>query len=227
MRYSKTWLFFALVSLLSHAVSAADSSNVDETRVSHTKATNSVEQRLWGLSDQEWTRYQLLMQGPRGTWSPNLDPVSVLGIYAKTNAERKRYAEWLAKLEHARLGKEIAFQREYDAAFSRLFPEAKVIGAKWDELRFYAPVTAASERWVPRLLARSLNTKVDIYLSGADDAAIRHWAEQYRIPADKVRARRITLNHQPSSIPFDRPTLLAVKDGAIRKLDLDRLEESP
>ena len=34
----------------------------------------------WGLQPQEWARYRELMDGPLGIYSPNLDPLSALGI---------------------------------------------------------------------------------------------------------------------------------------------------
>ncbi|MFY3758469.1 TIGR03759 family integrating conjugative element protein, partial [Escherichia coli] len=41
------------------------------------------------------------------------------------------------------------------------------------------------------------NRPVDIYLvdSKGDDDVLRSWAKAHHIPADKVRARQITLNH--------------------------------
>ena len=47
----------------------------------------------WGLQPQEWARYRELMDGPLGIYSPNLDPLSALGIEARTDEERRRYAE--------------------------------------------------------------------------------------------------------------------------------------
>lgn len=46
--------------------------------------------RNWGLKPEEWSRYQQLMQGPLGTYSPNLDPLSALGIEAQSDSERKQ-----------------------------------------------------------------------------------------------------------------------------------------
>ena len=39
----------------------------------------------WGLQPQEWARYRELMDGPLGIYSPNLDPLSALGIEARTD----------------------------------------------------------------------------------------------------------------------------------------------
>ena len=53
-----------------------------------------VEARLWGLDLTEIQRARQLMAGPRGAFSvANISPVEVLGIHARTPAERDRYAE--------------------------------------------------------------------------------------------------------------------------------------
>ena len=50
--------------------------------------------RLWELSETEWRRYKLLMQGIRGSISPStISPIEVLGIHARDQDERRRYAE--------------------------------------------------------------------------------------------------------------------------------------
>ena len=83
--------------------------------------------REWGLTPQEWTRYQTLMAGPRGIYSPGLDPLTALGIEAKSAEERRRYAELQVQAERQRIDKELAYQRAYDQAFARLYPNEKVI----------------------------------------------------------------------------------------------------
>ncbi len=63
------------------------------------------------------------MEGPRGIQSPGLDPLTVLGIEARTDAERRVLAlkKWV-KAEYERTEKELAFQREVNAARKRLYP---------------------------------------------------------------------------------------------------------
>ena len=57
----------------------------------------------WGLQPQEWTRYRELMDGPLGIYSPNLDPLSALGIEARTDDERRRYAKLQVQIEARRV----------------------------------------------------------------------------------------------------------------------------
>jgi len=44
--------------------------------------------REWGLQPEEWARYRQLMQGPLGVYSPQLDPLTALGIEARSDEER-------------------------------------------------------------------------------------------------------------------------------------------
>jgi len=70
--------------------------------------TRSLDDRVasdWGLQPQEWARYRELMDGPLGIYSPNLDPLSVLGIEARTDEERRRYAELQVQIEARRVRK--------------------------------------------------------------------------------------------------------------------------
>ena len=80
-----------------------------------------VEARLWRLDLTEIQRARQLMAGPRGAFSvANISPVEVLGIHARTPAERDRYAELFARMTYEDLQRVLAFQQAYDAALRRL-----------------------------------------------------------------------------------------------------------
>jgi hypothetical protein len=76
----------------------------------------------WGLSEQEWSRFEEIQRGPRSYWSPNLDPLTALGVEAHNDAERQRYAELQVRLEAQRAERELAYQRAYDDAWQRVYP---------------------------------------------------------------------------------------------------------
>jgi integrating conjugative element protein (TIGR03759 family) len=165
----------------------------------------------WGLSPQEWLRYQQLMQGPRGIYSPGLDPLTALGIEARSADERLRYAELQVRAERQRVDKELAYQRAYDQAFARLYPEEKVIqissaqsssAATQPVLKSDGRLAVFIEENCTACVARvqDLQTKkqpFDLYFVGGqgDDERIRRWAILASIDPAGVRSRRITLNH--------------------------------
>lgn len=155
----------------------------------------------WGLTQQEWLRYLQLMQEERGIWSPGLDPLTTLGVEAQSDAERRRFAELLVQKDYHRVEQELAFQRAYDAAWKRLYPDLM-------------PVRTASASAAPRHLAlfvrndcpacdnklRELLAErhpLDIYLvdSNGDDKRVEQWAKEHGIDARQVQQRNITLNH--------------------------------
>ena len=184
----------------------------------------------WGLRPEEWARYRQVMQGPLGIYSPNLDPLTALGIEARSDEERNRYAELQVQAESKRVGKTLAYQRAYDAAWKRLYPGQQRVdmpGAK-------APGTG--NRGSGRLAvfvkaecppceqrARQLQaagTAFDLYMVGSrqDDARIRQWATQAGIDPGRVRARTITLNHDAGrwlslGLPGDLPAVVREVNG--------------
>jgi hypothetical protein len=82
----------------------------------------------WNLSEAEWTRYQTLMRGLRGSISPaTLSPIEVLGIHAQTEPERKGYARRWAKLMHEDATRVLAFQAAYSEASREINPGGQII----------------------------------------------------------------------------------------------------
>lgn len=174
--------------------------------------------RSWGLTQEEWRRYESLMEGQRGIWSPKLDPITALGVEARTDAERMRYARLLVEIEKKRVERELAFQRDYDHAWQEMYPELSPINTFFSlentrvnsqfaalETRIaQSPVERvtlvianqcdACDAIVNRLVAMDAN--IDIFMVGAkSDADIRQWAIRMALPVERVRSRNITLNH--------------------------------
>lgn len=169
--------------------------------------------REWGLTPQEWTRYQTVMAGPRGIYSPGLDPLTALGIEAKSAEERRRYAELQVQAERQRIDKELAYQRAYDQAFARLYPNEKVIQISSGPTSPAGSGTTTALKGTGRLAVfvqdsctaciarvKDLQTQkqpFDLYFVGSqgDDETIRRWAILAGIEPTSVRNRQITLNH--------------------------------
>lgn len=193
-------LLLVLIASLAQASEITEIQKSTETALSvHSSA------RLWGLTGEEWSRYEQLRQSERGIWSPSLDPLTLLGVEATTDTERRRYADLLVEKEYQRVEKELAFQRAYDEAWKRRFPGVMPVSST-------APLSApeqANRRLTVfvrescpdcdfRLKALFLSQHpLDIYLvdSGGDDARLRRWAIAQRIDITRVRQRDITLNH--------------------------------
>jgi integrating conjugative element protein (TIGR03759 family) len=160
----------------------------------------------WGLTPAEWSRYRQLMRGPLGIYSPNLDPLSALGIEARSDQERRHFAELQAQMEARRAERLLAYQRAYDLAWKRLFPTLQpvVSGSSSAASDQHADSRAAvfvredcmeCERRVKELQASG--RPFDLYMVGTrnEDSRIRAWATHVGIDPARVRSHSITLNH--------------------------------
>ena len=167
----------------------------------------------WGLTSREYERYQEVMQGPRGVYSPGLDPLTALGIEARSDSERRRFAELQVQAERQRVDRELAYQRAYDEAYQRLFPGIKAIEIS------ASPSARAESGSVPALKGNGRmalfvkddclpcinqfkqlqvsQTPFDLYFVGSqnDDERIRRWAILAGVNPSSVKSRLITLNH--------------------------------
>lgn len=161
----------------------------------------------WGLSAEDWARFEELQQGPRKYWSPNLDPLTMLGIEARSENERQRFAELQAKMEAQRAEKELAYQVAYDHAFSRVFPGMLPVnpglgGSVADPGRialFAKADCPACDEKAKQLQAD--NKFFDIYFIGnGKDDEIRAWAKKVGIKPNLVQSRQITLNHDNGTL---------------------------
>ncbi|EEB9698212.1 TIGR03759 family integrating conjugative element protein [Salmonella enterica subsp. enterica] len=180
-----------LLTLPAALCASPQQTHVEEQVITHTQA------QQWGLTDSEWQRYQQLRQGERGLWSPGLDPLTTLGVEANSDAERQRYAELLARKEHQRVEKELAFQRAYDQAWKRLYPTLTPIRSVVQPrlALFVSEKCPACETLAQKLI--NDDRPLDIWLvnSRNDDASLQRWAQRQHIDMRKVERGQITLNH--------------------------------
>ncbi|MET5489539.1 TIGR03759 family integrating conjugative element protein [Klebsiella variicola] len=205
-------ILLAVLSLMPLALQAAEvqtspaQSVVSVMQQSSTSVLSAQQQaQQWGLSDNDWSRYQTMMKGSRGIMSPGLDPLTALGVETDNSTERRRLAELWVRHEYQRSEKELAFQREINAAWLRLYPETLAVNmgsnaagiAHDTQGRLALFVKENCTRCDARLAAvLADNRPVDIYLvGGSSDEGIRTWAIKHNIPVEKVRNRQITLNH--------------------------------
>lgn len=199
-------ILLPLLALASAAQTPAVNSRVAPLQKNTSSELSTQQQaQQWGLSDSDWSRYQMLMKGDRGIMSPGLDPLTALGVETDNSAERRRLAELWVKHEYQRTEKELAFQRDVNAAWLRLYPEtlavnmgANAAGIAHDtQGRLALFLKENCSRCDARLAAvLADNRAVDLYLVGIDsDDGLRAWAVKHNIPVEKVRSRQITLNH--------------------------------
>ena len=201
----------ALLSLILGSIQAVQASPAtashDQTRWSDTQHSRLVlnedaQARAWGLQASDWVRYRKLMQGPLGIYAPNLDPLTALGIEARSDEERARYAELQVRAEARRVEKLLTYQRAYDAAWQRLAPDLQRVTLKDANVAEEARLSVFVKADCPPCLERVRQLQAqgrafDLYLvdSKGDDVRLRRWARQARLDPTRVQQRTITLNH--------------------------------
>ncbi|MDA8520412.1 TIGR03759 family integrating conjugative element protein [Acidovorax sp. NCPPB 4044] len=184
-----------------------------EVQTAADKRGDEARAREWNLRAEDWSRYRTLMQGPLGIYSPHLDPLTALGIEARSDEERRRFAELQVQAEARRVQKTLDYQRAYDAAWQRLHPDLQRVALPSNQAGgdvsgagtgaaepgrlavFVKEACAACDQRVQQL--QSAGTAMDVYVVGSrgDDERIRRWARQAAIDPAKVQAKAITLNH--------------------------------
>ncbi|THT98397.1 integrating conjugative element protein [Lampropedia puyangensis] len=116
--------------------------------------SDKLQAQIWGLSETEMQRAKTLMQGPRASFSvENISPLEVLGIHARNAKERQEYAEKFAKALREDVERTLAFEREFQSAMQRLYPNSPVVDYSGME-PVEVPTAAADMVNVPRALVR-------------------------------------------------------------------------
>ena len=168
------------------------------------QASDATRAKAWGLTAVEWGKFERLQAGPRHYWSPQLDPLTTLGVEADSDQERQRYAELQVRLEAKRAERELAYQKAYTAAWARLFPGMLPVQGMADDPaatpagRFALfveercpPCVANTQQWLRG------GAHLDVYLVGSqgDDGRLRQWARGAGITSAQVSSGQVTLNH--------------------------------
>ena len=165
----------------------------------------------WGLNKEDWDKYLEIKEGERKYWSPNLDPLTMLGVTTDDPNERMRYARLLAQKEHDRVAKEFEFQRAYDKAFKELYPHEEMFDMNKVKLNnklqhkngqvrliYFTKVNCGSscDEDFAKFQNYAGNRPIDIFFVGKQtDRDIRQWATKQHIDVNKVRQHKITLNY--------------------------------
>ena len=238
-----TCLFF--VAAVVHAQTATvDTEHVhSDQHVTALSETDHARSDAWNLTDVEWKRYLLLMDGIRRHVSDRgITPIEVLGIHARDSEERRKYARIWARIMVEDAVRILAFQREYDKAIAQLLRGQSLVNQrqlrkrepdevlrKGDRVLFFMGLDCdvCDSVW-HRLIGKLNNVAgIDIYVvsdNQHDDASIQDWARKQRVEPSWVRDQRVTLNSERGmleSLGFPRtelPLLMRLRSGRIEPL---------
>ncbi|WP_130537706.1 hypothetical protein [Thiomicrorhabdus indica] len=180
-------------------------------------AIESIEQKFWGLNDQEWKRY-LTLKSIAEQLSKNETPSTppeVLGIFAQTTEQRQKYAQLFAKKYVQYVDSSIVSMRMVQAELRKLnegrmlFDYERLNQIRGDEIgvndriQFFTKVNcdechARLSQLVNQV--RFYKVKMDIFIvDDSTDQALQSYAELH-VPEDLVKTGFITLNRDKTFI---------------------------
>lgn len=161
------------------------------------QASRDAQATAWGLTIQEWDRFESIKASPAGWEMKNSNPLSVLGRSARTPQERQKYAEMLVHYEKKIGDGLLTFTQARRVAWKRLYPNLPIIKSSYPQrvMLFVSNTCASCDQAIRDW--RSKGVTVDIYMVGSrgDDRALRQWAMKAGIRKADVDEGDITLNH--------------------------------
>ena len=224
---------FLLISLLIiplriFAETAINQTNVAESQHAANESTSTDYQaKVWNIRKEDWSRYEQIMQSKGKFLWKDLDPITILGLNARSDSERNRYAELLAKQEFDHAQKVILLDRAYNQAFLKLYgqlpvvdtsqltisrakaslltvPKARVKGEFGDRyIAFVNTQCSTCDELIRQALSSiQLGVSLDIHFKRDSRQAITQWAAKQRISPQSVEMGTVTLN--PDSELYDQ-----------------------
>ncbi len=225
--------------------------NVSKIQLTHAQKHQAL---VWNISSSEEQRYVALMQNRSGFYygqdtNHQVSPVEVLGMNARTNEERVKYASQDAKQQFQHLAKYLSFVAEYNKQAAKLSKSLNLpVVRKFDYAKFspynYKPVSLQSgdklmlfvglDNEVKPIVSSLMGSiiknpsiQLNIFFVGKAPSveAINHWASSQNIPPNMVKKGEITLNFDHGKFEtlghLDKPpVLLLVRDGQTRNVNL-------
>ena len=213
----KMWMILPLLLATSAQTLAA---NIESVATSVVKESLSAEN--WQLSSGEWSRYQELINRPEAYGLIDNNPLVVLGQFARSDKERRQYAERLVELDKKRIDGLLALDNAYRDAWETLYPTLTPIGKSLPD-RVSLFVTPNCEPCIDTLKSWRLSgVSVDVFMvnSQNNDAVLRQWASTAGIRQSDVVSQFITLNHDTRGLWFHlakgqaAPVSITYREGA-------------
>lgn len=210
---------FCLLSVFSLDVYSTEktSSSMVYSSVDNAKSASTIAE-LWGLTEADIVKYDFIMKGPRGNFSPDIAPPLALALEETNHAEKTRYLTIYAKLEYDRTRKDLETSRMYDNIFKELFTEPVINKSilfkdKPEYIRagdrFVVFIDSACTDCKGKLLLGLMKTSsfpsnpTDIFVKGLlSENDLHSWATKNSIKVEDVQSGKVTLNLiQEETIP--------------------------
>mgnify|MGYP001046682619 CR=1 FL=1 len=243
----------ASLALAGHAFAASNQSDVKTTDMLNSYMDNRMDRltqeeqslaRQWKLTDSDWEKYKEIMSGPRGVWSPGLDPITALGVHESDPVERRRYATIWMEMEIKRTELELAFEVERMNVSKRLLMGQKVVkNESWieqwqrkqsaiqNEVMLFVDVgcTEKCEELFNEVAKSSTSggNRLNVFFNaGATAEDIGKWAQGMGIDPQIVRDRYITLNFDEGQFAQFNIAQAELPEVRVKNVETGRVTET-
>ncbi len=207
---------------------------------------------VWGLSQDEETRYVFLMQNRSGVYYGKDDvlvtPVDVLGLNARTDAERAHFAQLSAFQDAVKYAKELSYQKSYDDAMKQMAAQYSLQAVRPFDVSQFSPYKNAPMQLVPgdrlmfyvhptddtvqitsdllKLMKQNAGVQVNVYFlgDGLTQDQVVAWAKANNIPQSMVSSGAVTLNLNFSNDQniSQTPAMYLVRNGQSHIVNLSK-----
>jgi len=138
----------------------------------------------WKMTKPEWLEYKKLMAyGPNAAYYRNkteLNPLVVMGINAKSDSERRDFAQRGIALERERLTREIAFDEAWNGYIKELTPNHPMWMSETDRRSYFKKQAGMTTGKRAGVLPGVTDTRVVIYVDpGKCDSSCRSFIAGY------------------------------------------------
>lgn len=176
--------------------------------------TQGLAWREYGLNEADWQRYQSILTSPQAYWSEDKRPLILLGVTARNEAERSRYAELYVDFEYKAATGLMTFKTAVDIIGKRKHGTEALFGAALTTVTAQAePMFGVGDRMmlvldpkldcvactqaiatVQQIGRQNASTGIDLYFVDSTRAEIVAYGSQRLILPEDVAGKRITLN---------------------------------
>ncbi|RBW47282.1 hypothetical protein DS885_03810 [Psychromonas sp. B3M02] len=175
-------------------------------------SVNKSTKNAWGLTISDMEKYQKVVNGPRGTFSPGIAPPLALALEAEDLDEKKHYLSIYADLVYDSTEKDLATSQLYREIFNQKYPQPIInTGLLFENNENYIKPTDRFVVFISpdcadcsgKLLNDLITTAnfpknpTDIYVSDLNEDELNAWANKSNIKVKDVQLGKVTLNIMP------------------------------
>ena len=173
-----------------------------------------------GLTTSDWARFKEISATPLATWySADQDPIMVLGITAKSESERQRFAALYVEADRRRTQAQLEFSRAVGKVWQTKYGQEKLFAYTPETTSSPVPLLAAQDRvilvfdanapcpmcaeaitTVQAIGKSNGSTGLDLYFTNSTREQVVAYGKAMGLTQEEVSTKRITLNMATSEI---------------------------